>query len=421
MPDKKAGEFLLDTQLGEKKFDLKNNAVSQDEPLILNIEGATPAALIAAARSKRVKKKISLKALYAKLDAGIRSFGSASPRDIATFFRLLAVMLNAGIPLVRSLDVISEQTINRTIKDMIYQLARGIEQGGNLSDAMAHQDKIFSDGQIGMIHAGEASGKLNEVLQDLATEVEKLASIRKKVRGALIYPAFIMIVLIGVVSGMLIFVVPKIAEVFSETGSQLPLVTRIVISASDLVSANWPVILIVLLAVIIGLPFAHQSRLLRRPLDELILHIPILGQLLSKSLLARFARSLSNLLRSGIPIIESLKINAKTMGNEVYKERILLAGEDLSRGIPLGESLRDSPLFPPLFVQMIAIGEQTAQIDNVSLKVADYYEEEVDISVANFTKILEPFIIVAVGLSVGVIVMAIMFPIIKLIDVSSAL
>lgn len=160
---------------------------------------------------------------------------------------------------------------------------------------------------------------------------------------------------------------------------------------------------------------------MKKPLDYLTINIPVFGHLIRKSILARFARSLSNLIRSGVPIIQALQINAKALGNEAYKERVLLAAEDLSRGIPMGESLRDSPLFPPLLVQMVAVGEQTAQLDTVAAKIADYYEEEVDVAVQNFTKLLEPFIIVLVGASVGTIVGAIMLPIIQLTSISEAL
>ena len=215
--------------------------------------------------------------------------------------------------------------------------------------------------------------------------------------------------------------VPKLSEVFEQTDQQLPLLTRVVIGASDVVQNFWPLLLVGVALIWLGLAVGRKTRLLKRPIDEFVVRVPIFGPLVQKSLLARFAHSFANLLHAGIPIVEALHINAKTLGNEVYKERVLLAAEDLSRGIPLAESLRDSTLFPPLLVQMIAIGEQTAQLDSVSMKIAEYYEEEVDIAVQNFTKILEPVIIVAVGSSVGVIVASIMLPIIKLIDISEAL
>lgn len=420
--EKKTGEFLLDTQLGEKKYELKTEPAAAAESAVkLNIEGATPVSLLETVKRGNIFRRIQVKGWYAKIDEQIRAMGKVKAKDTATFFRLLAVMLNAGMPLVRSLDVISDQTLNSKLKKTIFEIARTIERGGALSGGMTSYPDVFSESQVGMVKSGEASGQLNKILLDLALEVEKIAGIQKKIKGALIYPAFIFVVLIAVVTGMLIFVVPKIAEIFASASQELPLITRIVLKASDIVKNYWYLIALCVAAVFGTPTLSKKVPALRRPFDEFLIHIPIFGDLIRKSILARFARSLGNLIKSGVPIIQSLQINAKGLGNEVYKERVLLAAEDLARGIPLGESLRDSPLFPPLLVQMIVVGEQTAQLDTVTAKIADYYEEEVDIAVQGFTKVLEPVIIVLVGASVGTIVAAIMLPIIQLVSVSEAL
>ncbi len=415
---KKAEEFLVDTQLGEKKFVVKEEE-KKEEPITLNITGLTPTALLATAKRRKLLR-VRVKGWYQQVDEAFKSMGRPKGKDIATFFRLLAIMLNAGIPLVKSLDVIADQTLNRNLKKTIYETARTIERGGTFSGALAQFPKMFGDSQVGMVKSGEASGQLNRVLNELSTEVEKIASMKKKLKGALMYPAFVFFILILVVSGMLMFVVPKIAELFSQTGQKLPLITRIVISASEFLKHDWMYILIGFVFLGIGFSYGKKAPATRRYFDAFFLKLPLFGKLLQKYILARFSRTLSNLIRSGIPIIETLQIDSRGLGNEIYKERVLLAAEDLARGIPLAESLKDSPLFPSLLVQMIAVGEQTAQLDNVSQKIAEYYEEEVDITVQSFSKVLEPLVIVLVGLSVGVIVAAIMLPIIQLISSAEA-
>lgn len=416
---KKAEEFLIDTQLGEKKFEIKKEE-GKEEPITLNIAGLTPATVLAAAKKKR-RFGVKMKGWYTKLDETIRSIGKAKAKDVAIFFRLLSVMLNAGIPLIRSLDVIAEQTLNRNLKKTIYETARMIERGGTLSGALSNFPKLFGESQIGMVKSGEVSGQLNRILQELSGEVEKIASMKKKMKGALMYPVFVFAVLIVVVSGMLVFVVPKITELFSQTGQKLPLVTRVVIAASEFLKGNWMYLLIAAVFLGVFISYGKKAPLTRRYFDELSLHLPLFGKLYQKYILARFTRTLSNLIRSGIPIIETLQIDSRGLGNEVYRERVLLAAEDLARGIPLAESLKDSPLFPPLLVQMVSVGEQTAQLDTVTQKIAEFYEEEVDVTIQALTKILEPLVIVLVGGSVGVIVAAIMLPIIQLISTAGSL
>lgn len=407
---KKAEEFLIDTQLGEKKFDIK-----------LGISGAVPPALPSASAGRFLTRLKGGKSLYHRLDQAVRAYSKVKGTDIAAFYRLLSVMINAGIPLVKSLDVIADQTLNARLKKTVYEIARAIERGGNLSGAMASFPKVFEEAQVGMVRSGEASGQLNRVLLDLALEVEKSASIKRKIKGAMIYPIFIITVLILVVIGMLVFVIPKMSEVFASTGQKLPALTRGVLAVSHFVSGNLFLIIAVFFGCVFGIHYGKKTRFLKRPFDEVLLYIPVLGQLLKKSILARFSRSLGNLLKSGIPIIETLTIASKGVGNEVYRERIILAAEDISRGIPLAESFRDSPLFPSLMTQMIAVGEQTAQLDTISLKIAEYYEDEFDTVVQSFTKVLEPIILLLVGGTVGVIVAAIMLPIIQLITVSESL
>ncbi len=417
---KKAQEFLVDSALGEKKFELPGapgTAVSEEKIVLSIEEGAVPVSLLKEA-SQKLKDE---KNFFVRLDEAVKSFGKPNPKDKATFFRLMAIMINAGIPLIKSLDTIMDQTVNHRLKTAIFEIARGIEKGGTLSESMARYPNIFSDGQLGSIRSGEASGQLNKVLKQLAIEVEKSASIGRKVKGAMMYPAFIMVVMIGVVAAMMILVVPKIAEIFTQTGKELPPLTRVVIATSHFMQNQWAWIFGGVFGIILAFIGARRTVQGRYATDWLVLHTPLFGSLMRKSILARFSRSLGNLLSSGVPIIQGLIINAKGLGNEIYKKRVMLASEDISRGIPLGESLRDTPEFPAMMVQMIAVGEETAQLDNIAAKIAEYYEDEVDTEVAGLSKVLEPAILLVVGVVVGGIVAAIMLPIIQLTQTSGAL
>lgn len=417
--EKKAQDFLLDATLGEKKYEL-NKAEPQEERITLAIEeGAVPVSLLkeVSARTRATREK----SLFTRMNEAVQSMGSPNAKDKATFFRLMSIMINAGIPLIKSLDTVSEQTTNVKMRNAIFEIARSVEKGGSFSDALENYTNIFSDSHVGMIRSGEASGQLNQTLKQLAIEVEKNASIVRKVKGAMMYPMFIMIVMLAVISGMMIFVVPKIAEIFLQSGKELPMLTRVVIGMSDFMQARWPLVFGGIVGVVLAVIGARRTEQGKYATDWILIKIPIFGELLKKSILARFSRSLSNLLSSGIPIIQGLKINAKGLGNAVYQKRVEMACEDISRGIPLGESLRDSPEFPNMMVQMISVGEQTAQLDNIATKVAEYYEDEVDTVVNSLSKVLEPLILVVIGVTVGGIIGAIMMPIIQMTQISGSM
>lgn len=409
---KKAQDFLVDTALGEKSYKIAAPAEQEDKIVLSIEEGAVPASLLKEAT--QAARNARGRSFFVQLDEAVKGMGKPQPKDKAAFFRLLAILINAGIPLIKSLDTVGEQTSNQRLKNAIFEIARAIEKGGTLSDSMAQRPDIFADSHIGMVKSGEVSGKLNDILKQLAVEVEKSASITRKVKGALMYPAFIMAVVILVVAAMMIFVVPKISEIFASSGKDLPALTVIVVGISNFMVHRWALLLAGIVACVFAFIGARRTEQGKYATDWLLLHLPAFGPLVQKSILARFSRSLGNLLNSGVPIIQGLVINAKGLGNEVYKKRVMLASEDLSRGIPLGESLRDSPEFPTMMVQMIAVGEQTAQLDNIAGKIAEYYEDEVDTTVAGLSKVLEPLILVVVGGVVGAIIGAIMMPIIQL-------
>lgn len=340
-------------------------------------------------------------------------------KDKATVFRLLAVMINAGLSIIKSLKTLALQNekIPRLSKTLA-QMADAIEGGKSLSGAMEQYPEVFSEAEIGMVHAGEASGQLNKTLRDLAEDVEKSASLMGKIKGALVYPIAIMALVVVVVFVMMIVVVPQLSKLFSQTGHDLPLPTQIMMGISDFSVNYWPLILLIVSVSFVAITAWKKTKSGKYFWDLMLLKLPIFGNVIQKGTLAKFARSFGNLLGSGVPIIKSLEIVGNAIGNEVYKERLFLTAEDMKRGIPMAENMAESKLFPSMLVNMIEIGEQTAQLENVTQKVAEFYDEEVDNVVNALTKVMEPMIMVIVGVVVGGIVAAIMLPIIQLTNIT---
>ncbi|MCX6734153.1 MAG: type II secretion system F family protein [Candidatus Peregrinibacteria bacterium] len=342
-------------------------------------------------------------------------------KDLASFFRLLAVMINAGVPLIKSLETLSAQTAqNPKLARIISEISEKIEQGKSLSDAMGMYKDVFDDSQIGMTKSGEATGQLNQVLTGLADRLEKNASIGAKVKGALIYPLVIVTLLVVVVFVMMIVVVPKMTEFFTQSGKALPFATQLLINMSGFFQSYWIFIAVAVGGAIATISAWRKTVIGRYQWDGMLLKIPMFGPLIRKSLLARFARLLSDLLDSGVQVVQSLHIIADAIGNEVYRQRLILASQDVEQGIPLAESLNDPELFPVVLINMIEIGEQTAHLDVVAEKVAALYDDEVDAMVQGLTKAFEPILLIMIGLVVGGMVAAIMLPIMDMSNVAGA-
>lgn len=356
---------------------------------------------------------------YKKVNFFLVSHSKIKIESKANFFHLLSVMINAGIPMVRALRSLAVQEKNAKMVMVIHSMADQIEGGKSLSESALSYSDVFLDQEIGMIRSGEASGQLGRVLESLAHDLEKSYSIQKKVKSAMIYPMMIFLLLIAVVAAMLIFVIPKLTTLFSSNQLELPLITRIVVASSDFMVNQRLLLAVGILVISLFFMLFRKTAIGRYSIDKFKIKVPIFGSLFQKAYLSRFARSLSNLLDSNISIVKTLEIAANSMGNEVYKRRLLLAAEDIKQGIPLAENLTDSPLFPPMLVNMIDVGEKTAQLDTITGKVAKFYEDEVDTAVAGISKIIEPVILVVIGLVVGAIVAAIMLPIMQLTDLAS--
>lgn len=427
--------FSLDG--GGDSFKIKspaNNAVQNGNAAAPIAADGTQSLTIDIAEVSMVKKLIEQERLrYGKMSGNpivdffyrindwLISHSSITVKDKATFFRLLAVMLNAGVPLVKSLETLSAQTSdNQKLSKIVSEIAQKIEQGKSLSDAMAQYGDVFDESEIGMSKSGEATGQLNNILSGLADRLEKSASIQAKVLGAMIYPAVIVCLLIAVVFVMMIVVVPKMTDFFTQTGKELPMPTQILLAVSAFFQAYWIFMLGSGLGIFLGVSAWKKTVVGKYQWDMFMLHLPMFGKLIMKSLLARFSRLLSDLLGSGVPVVQSLKIIANAISNEVYRQKLLVAAQDVEQGIPLAETLNDPFLFPVVLINMMEIGEQTAHLDLVTEKIAALYDDEVDAMVKGLTKAFEPILIIAIGIVVGGMVAAIMLPIMDLSNIGSS-
>ncbi|NCP77436.1 type II secretion system F family protein [Candidatus Gracilibacteria bacterium] len=334
------------------------------------------------------------------------------------FFRLLATMVNAGLSIMKAMTILEKQEKNIILKKLYGNIIAEIKTGKNLSQTLREYGENFSDSECSIIESGEKTGKLNSSLIQLAEQVEKVSSMSKKLKGALMYPAAIVVVMIGSVMVLMTLVVPKIVEIFGDK-DKLPPLTKMLIGTSDFFVHYWWSIIIFAVGFVIFVSFWKQTESGKYRFDSILLNFPILGKVIQKVVLSKFSRILSNLLSSGVSIVESLRIISEVVGNEVYRQRILLLREDVKRGIKIGESLEDDKLFPEMLVQMIKVGEETAKLDTIILKIADFFDEEVDTTINSINKLLEPIIIVTMAIVVGVIAVGVMQPIMNLADVVS--
>jgi len=337
-----------------------------------------------------------------------------SLKDILIFTRQLYAMVHAGIPLVQALRIIKEQIPNRTLKKVLEDMAAFIEEGGRFSTALARHRDIFGDLYISMIRAAEEAGTLEETLKRLAEYLEKIEKLRGKVKSALFYPIFVLVIATVIVTGILIFVIPTFQKLYEDLGGELPTLTRMVINASHWLRdyIGWVVLFIVV--AVIALIQARKIKKVKYLIDYALLKMPVFGQLILKSSIANFARTLSSMISSGINILDALQISAETANNEVIRQAILDVKSQVEKGVSLSQALARHKIFPPMLVNMVAIGEQAGNLDEMLSKVADFYEEEVDRTVDGLTSLIEPLMIVFIGGIIGVIIIALYLPIFKI-------
>jgi len=343
-------------------------------------------------------------------------FGTGiTDKDVVIFTRQLATMIDAGLPLVQCLEILSNQTENKFLAKIISQVRSDVETGAMFADALKKHPKVFDNLYVNMVAAGEAGGILDTILQRLAAYMEKLAKIKRQIKSAMIYPSVILFVAIAVVALLMIVVVPMLASMFAEMGQALPLPTRIVIVLSDFLSGMGG--LVVLVGVIVGFIGFAQLRKTESGLrltDHIALKLPVMGSLIQKVAVVKFTRTLGTLISSGVPIMEGLLIVARTAGNKVMEDVIVATRQSVSEGKFLADQLGKSKVFPPMVVSMISVGESTGALDNMLGKIADFYDEEVDAAVAALTSLLEPILMIFLGVTVGFVIVAMYMPIFQM-------
>jgi type IV pilus assembly protein PilC len=342
---------------------------------------------------------------------GLGFFRRVSINDLAIFSRQLSTLINSGIPIVQSLNILAAQTEKKIFKDVIHDVRREIEAGSSIGEAFAKHPKVFSDFYVSMLKSGETGGVLDAVLLRLAAYLEELAALKRKVRSALFYPSIILGVAITVVTFMIIFIIPVFKEMFAGFEAELPLPTQILIAISDYIRANILFAIIFLIAGLFLISRAIKTEKGKYLFDVLILKIPIFGKIIRKLVIARFARTLSSLVGSGVPILEAMSVVTKTVGNKIIENAILKARDSIREGERISDPLQRSKVFPPMVTQMIAVGEESGTLDSMLEKVAEFYDQEASSALASATSLIEPILIIVLGVTVGGILICLYYPI----------
>ncbi|HEY1127336.1 MAG TPA: type II secretion system F family protein [Actinomycetota bacterium] len=341
--------------------------------------------------------------------------GKVSDKEMAIFTRQFSTMIDAGLPLVQCLNILAEQSDSKTLRSVTGQVARNVEAGSTLADALRRHPRTFDDLFTNLVEVGEAGGILDVVLQRLSAYIEKAAALKRKVKAAMVYPSAIIGVAIMVVIFMLTFVIPTFAQMFKDLGADLPLPTKVVLWLSTFVRTYILLIIAAMVGCVLALRSYYRTEGGRATIDALMLKLPIFGTLIRKVAVARFTRTLGTLVQSGVPILDGLRITARTAGNKVVEKAVLQCRAAVTEGKTLAEPLRVSGVFPPMVTQMISVGEQTGALDAMLSKIADFYDDEVDTAVSTLTSLLEPIMIVFLGVVVGGLVVAMYLPIFKLV------
>jgi len=355
-----------------------------------------------------------------KKKTGRRMFGGkVNLRNLSIFCRQFATMINAGVSLVRCLDVLEQQTDSARLKEIIRDIEVEVEGGATLSRSMAKFPRLFTNLAVGLVRAGEVGGVLDETLDRLATFLEKDMELRRKVKSSMTYPVLVMVVAVGIVTFLVTFILPKFISLFKELGlsdDKFPLPTLILMRISNFATSKWYIMILIIIGMVIAINRIKTTKTGKRYYDIVKLRMPVFGSLNHKIAIARFARTLSTLLASGVPILQAMETVAGTVDNDVISDAILLSRAAIREGDTIADPLANSRMFPPMVVQMITIGEETGQLDQMLEKVADFYEAEVDAALESLTSALEPVLIVFLGVVVGFIVISMFLPLISIIS-----
>jgi type IV pilus assembly protein PilC len=390
----RGGELISGERLGDT-VESVTNALRREQIMVTRI-GAVQAKAAAGPKKARAK--------------------AVNPKNLAVFTRQFSVMIDAGLPLVQCLDILGNQEEDKNFSAVILATRTDVEGGASLADAMRRHPKTFDALFTNMIAAGEAGGILDTILKRLATYIEKAVKLKAQVKSAMIYPVAIIAIAVVVVTVILWKVIPTFASLFAGLGAELPLLTRIVIALSNLLVRFMPILIVAMIAFVFAFRQYYATEKGRRVVDGIVLKLPVLGIIMRKIAVARFCRTLSTLMTSGVPILDGLEITAKTAGNAIIEDALYEVRRAIERGETVASPLKQTAVFPGMVVQMIGVGEATGALDTMLAKIADFYEEEVDVAVAGLLTLLEPIMIAFLGGVVGGIVIAMYLPIFDLIS-----
>jgi type IV pilus assembly protein PilC len=375
------------------------------------MEGANEEAIVNRLRGEQItaKKVKQARELKLKLGSGVKE------KDILVFTRQLATMIDAGLPLVQCMEILASQAENPAFAAVLKDVKGNVEQGANFSESLARHPKVFDPLFCNLVAAGEVGGILDTILNRLSEYIEKATKLKRQLKSAMVYPAGILVVAIIVVAVMLGKVIPVFEDMYKEfKGAKLPAPTQIVINISNKFTSQWYIYFGALFGIVFGLTSMRRTKRGTEIFDAALLKVPVIGNVLRKIVVARFTRTLGTLLSSGVPILDSLEICAKTAGNVIVQNGILYAREKISEGKDMAGPLLESNVFPPMVVQMIGVGEQTGAMDQMLQKIADFYEDEVDVAVASMTAMIEPIMMVFLGGLIGGLIVAMYLPVFEL-------
>lgn len=395
------------------------SATGPDGKILKGTLDTTDRAAVMTALNKQGLKPISVKEKGASSGIDVSSTSSLFASkvgldDLVMFTRELSAMVSAGVPLLRSLASLEEHAESPALKKVISAVMQDVENGMGIADALSKHPSAFDDVYVNMVRAGEAAGILDDILKRLALQQEKNATIRKKIKSAMTYPIVLIVITIGAFFGLMIFVIPTIGNILKDLGgedAELPVLTQTMLTISDFLISFWYIMLPLAIGGVVAF-----LRFLKTPKGKTLSHkvmlkAPGVGILVQKVAVARFARTFSALIGAGVAVLEALDVTARAVGNSVYEEALMKASEEVKNGVPLSSTIGKDPLFPAIVAQMLAVGEETGQTDQTLVKVADFYEEEVDVAIEGISSIIEPIMILVMGGMVGIIAASVMGPI----------
>ncbi len=343
--------------------------------------------------------------------------GKIKEKEVVVFCRIFSTMINAGLPLIQCLDLLAQQEQNKAFKEIIKKVKEDVESGASLTEALGKHPAVFDELFVNLIAAGEAGGILDVILGRLSAYMEKAMKLKSEVKGAMTYPASVLVISIGVVALLLIKVIPVFKKMFEGMGGELPAPTQFLVNASEFAQSYWWIVVGIVVAVVVAFGRFYKTEKGRWTVDSTVLKAPVFGPLLKKVAVAKFSRTLSTMMNSGVPIMEGLNIVSKTAGNVVVQSALMKTRQSISEGRTIAEPLTETGLFPPMVVQMIAVGEATGALDTMLSKIADFYDDEVDAAVGAMTALLEPIMMVFLGGVVGGMIIAMYLPIFKMASV----